>query len=203
MIGLAWTRVGGEILQIECNVMPGKGEFRQTGSLGDVMKESIFTALSYIRSKSQYFQIQETAFTQNDFHVHVPSGAIPKDGPSAGISMCTALVSAITGIPVMQNCAMTGEISLHGRILPIGGVKEKVLAAMRHGIKKVVLPSENKKDVEEMDSELLADLEIVFASNLDQVFEAVLIDYNNFVDKAFKIEANRYYPKVVNQKVAV
>src|SRR5690606_34357450 len=145
--GLAWTEVGGELLTIEAAVMPGKGKLIHTGKLGDVMQESIQAAMTVVRSRSKAFGLKEDFHQNIDVHIHVPEGATPKDGPSAGIGMCTALVSALTGIPVRADVAMTGEITLRGEVLPIGGLKEKLLAAHRGGIKTVVIPEENEKDL--------------------------------------------------------
>lgn len=167
--GLAWTSVGGDTLSIECNMMPGKGEVSLTGQLGDVMKESALAGLSYIRSVARDFDIDSNVFARNDFHIHIPEGATPKDGPSAGITMATAMLSAITHIPVKANVAMTGEITLRGRVLPIGGLKEKLLAAKNAGIKKVLVPAENDKDIEEIEDEILDGLKIVFVKSMDQV----------------------------------
>lgn len=167
--GLAWTSVGGDTLQIEVNMMPGKGELELTGQMGDVMKESALTGISFVRSISREYKIPADVFKKNDFHIHIPEGAVPKDGPSAGITMATAIVSAITGIPVYANVAMTGEITLRGRVLPIGGLKEKILAAKTAGIKKVLVPKENRKDVEEISREIKSGLEIVFVENMSEV----------------------------------
>lgn len=173
--GLAWTSVGGDTLQIEVNMMPGKGEIELTGQMGDVMKESALTGISYVRSVSKEYKIPSDTFKKNDFHIHIPEGAVPKDGPSAGITMATAILSAITGIPVYANVAMTGEITLRGRALPIGGLKEKVLAAKTAGIKKVLVPVENKKDIEEISREIKSGLEIVFVENMKDVLEHALV----------------------------
>ena len=167
--GLAWTSVGGVTLQIEVNVMPGKGEIDLTGQLGDIMKESALTGLSYIRSISKEYKIANDFFKKNDIHVHIPEGAVPKDGPSAGITMATALLSAITGIPVKASVAMTGEITLRGRVLPIGGLKEKLLAAKTAGIKTVLVPVDNKKDVEEISDEIKNGIEIIFVDTMNEV----------------------------------
>ena len=145
--GLAWTEFGGEILKIESAMMPGKGKMQITGKLGDVMQESVKAAKSYVRSKSLEFGIIPPIFEKKDFHVHVPEGATPKDGPSAGIAMVTSIVSVITGIPIDKNIAMTGEVTLRGQVLPIGGLKEKLLAAHRARIPKVIIPEDNKKDL--------------------------------------------------------
>lgn len=172
--GLAWTSVGGDTLQIEVNMMPGKGEVELTGQMGDVMKESALTGISYVRSVSKQYKIPADTFKKNDFHLHIPEGAVPKDGPSAGITMATALLSAITGIPVYANVAMTGEITLRGRILPIGGLKEKILAAKTAGIKKILVPAENKRDVEEISVEIKSGLEIVFVETMSDVLQHAL-----------------------------
>ena len=167
--GLAWTSVGGDTLQIEVNMMPGKGELELTGQLGDVMKESAMTGLSYIRSVSERYQIDPDVFKKNDFHIHIPEGAVPKDGPSAGITMATALLSALTHTPVRADLAMTGEITLRGRVLPIGGLKEKTLAAKTAGIKTVLVPEKNRPDVEEIPAEIKNGLEILFVETMDDV----------------------------------
>lgn len=173
--GLAWTSVGGDTLQIEVNLMPGKGEFLLTGQLGDVMKESAQAGISYIRSVAEEYHIDSEFFQTHDLHIHIPEGAVPKDGPSAGITMATAMLSAITKTPVRANVAMTGEITLRGRVLPIGGLKEKLLAAKTAGIEKVLIPLENQADVSEMDEEITRDLEIVPVSNMKEVLEHALV----------------------------
>ena len=172
--GLAWTEVGGEILKIETAVMPGKGKMQITGKLGDVMQESVKAAKSYIRSKSLDYGIIPPIFDKKDFHIHVPEGATPKDGPSAGVGMVTSIVSAITEIPVNKDVAMTGEITLRGLILPIGGLKEKLLAAHRAGIKKVLIPIENQKDLVEVPKTILDSMEIIPAKNVDEVLKVAL-----------------------------
>ena len=172
--GLAWTEVGGEILSIEAVTMKGKGKTTITGQLGDVMKESIEAAKSFIRSRSEKFGIDPSVFEQLDIHVHVPEGATPKDGPSAGVTMCTSLVSALTGIPVRKDIAMTGEITLRGRVLPIGGLKEKLLAALRGGLKTVLIPSENVKDLEEIPEIVKKKLKIIPVSSAEAVLEFAL-----------------------------
>ena len=172
--GLAWTEVGGEILKIETVIMPGKGKMEITGMLGDVMQESIKAAKSYIRSKSLDYGIIPPIFDKKDFHVHVPEGATPKDGPSAGVGMVTSIVSAITEIPVDKNIAMTGEITLRGVVLPIGGLKEKLLAAHRAGIKKVLIPYENKKDLIEIPEVIKKNIEIIPVKNVDEVLKHAL-----------------------------
>jgi len=173
--GLAWTEYGGEILKIESAMMPGKGKMQITGKLGDVMQESVKAAKSYVRSKSLEFGIIPPIFEKKDFHVHVPEGATPKDGPSAGIAMVTSIVSSITGIPVDKNIAMTGEVTLRGHVLPIGGLKEKLLAAHRARIPKVLIPEDNKKDLVEIPKEILNDLEIITVKTVDEVLKAALI----------------------------
>ena len=172
--GLAWTEVGGEILKIESVIMPGKGKMQITGKLGDVMQESVKAAKSYIRSKSLDYGIIPPIFDKKDFHIHVPEGATPKDGPSAGIGMVTSIISAITEIPVNKNVAMTGEITLRGLVLPIGGLKEKLLAAHRAGIKKVLIPVENKKDLVEVPKTILKSMEIIPVKNVDEVLDVAL-----------------------------
>ncbi|MDC0512055.1 endopeptidase La [bacterium] len=172
--GLAWTEVGGEILKIESVVMPGKGKMQITGKLGDVMQESVKAAKSYIRSKSLDYGIIPPIFDKKDFHIHVPEGATPKDGPSAGVGMVTSIISAITEIPVNKNVAMTGEITLRGLVLPIGGLKEKLLAAHRAGIKKVLIPIENKKDLVEVPKTILNTMEIIPVKNVDEVLKVAL-----------------------------
>ena len=172
--GLAWTEVGGEILKIESAIMPGKGKMQITGKLGDVMQESVKAAKSYIRSKSLDFGIIPPIFDKKDFHIHVPEGATPKDGPSAGVGMVTSIVSAITEIPVNKNVAMTGEITLRGLVLPIGGLKEKLLAAHRAGIKKVLIPEENKKDLIEVPKTVLDSIEIIPVKNVEEVLKVAL-----------------------------
>ncbi|MFA9379114.1 MAG: endopeptidase La [Lachnotalea sp.] len=174
--GLAWTSVGGVTLEIEVNVMPGKGEFQLTGQLGDVMKESARAGISYTRSISSKYNIEEEFFKDNDIHIHIPEGAVPKDGPSAGITMATAMISAITKIPVRANLAMTGEITLRGRVLPIGGLKEKILAAKIANIKTVLVPSRNKKDVEEISEEIKKNIEIIFVDNMECVLKEALVN---------------------------
>lgn len=173
--GLAWTSVGGDTLQIEVNVMPGKGELMLTGQMGDVMKESARTGISYIRSMIGEYGVDSEYFEKHDIHIHIPEGAVPKDGPSAGISMATANFSAITNKKVRADVAMTGEITLRGRVLPIGGLKEKLLAAKVAGIKTVLVPAENKKDVQELSAEITKGLEICFVSHMREVLELALV----------------------------
>lgn len=172
--GLAWTSVGGDTLQIEVNVMPGKGEIMLTGQLGDVMKESARAGISYIRSVSKKYAIAEDFFEKHDIHVHIPEGAVPKDGPSAGITMATAMLSAVTGKKVRADLAMTGEITLRGRVLPIGGLKEKLLAAKNAGIQAVLVPKENIADVEELSSEITKGLEIIPVETMEEVLKKAL-----------------------------
>lgn len=173
--GLAWTSVGGDTLQIEVNIMPGKGEIALTGQLGDVMKESAGAGISYIRSVSEKYEIAADFFEKHDIHVHIPEGAVPKDGPSAGITMATAILSAITARKVRADLAMTGEITLRGRVLPIGGLKEKLLAAKNAGIKTVLVPKENQVDVEELSSEITKGLEIIPVESMDEVLKEALV----------------------------
>ncbi len=173
--GLAWTSVGGDTLQIEVNVMPGTGDFMLTGQLGDVMKESAQTGISYIRSVAGDYQIPEDFFKKHDIHIHIPEGAVPKDGPSAGITMATAMLSAIINVPVRADLAMTGEITLRGRVLPIGGLKEKLLAAKKAGITTVLVPEKNRPDVEEMDREITDGLTICFVTCMKEVLDQALL----------------------------
>ena len=173
--GLAWTSVGGDTLEIEVNVMKGKGELKLTGKLGDVMKESAIAGLSYIRSVSEAYKITEDFFKEHELHIHIPEGAVPKDGPSAGITMATAMLSAITQQKVRADVAMTGEITLRGRVLPIGGLKEKILAAKKAKINLVLVPKENKKDVEEMESEILEGISIEFVEHMEQVLKYAFV----------------------------
>jgi ATP-dependent Lon protease len=173
--GLAWTEVGGEILTIEGVMMPGKGKMSVTGNLRDVMKESIQAASAYVRSRSVDFGIPASRFETKDIHVHVPEGATPKDGPSAGVAMVTAIVSVLTTIPVRKDVAMTGEITLRGRVLPIGGLKEKLLAALRAGIKKVLIPEENVKDLAEISDNVKNALEITPVARMDDVLKHALV----------------------------
>jgi len=173
--GLAWTEFGGEILKIESAIMPGKGKMQITGKLGDVMQESVKAAKSYVRSKSLEFGIIPPIFEKKDFHIHVPEGATPKDGPSAGIAMVTSIVSSITSIPVDRNIAMTGEVTLRGHVLPIGGLKEKLLAAHRAGIPKVIIPEDNKKDLTEIPKNILNSIEIKTVKSVDEVLKIALV----------------------------
>jgi ATP-dependent Lon protease len=174
VIGLAWTQVGGELLTIEAAVMPGKGRVIKTGSLGDVMQESIQAALTVVRNRAKSLGIADDFYEKNDMHIHVPEGATPKDGPSAGVGMCTALVSVLTDIPVKADVAMTGEITLRGQVLPIGGLKEKLLAAHRGNIKTVIIPDENLRDLKEIPDNIKADLTICPVKWIDEVLEIAL-----------------------------
>jgi ATP-dependent Lon protease len=173
--GMAWTQVGGELLFVETLTMPGKGAVIVTGKLGDVMKESAQAAVSYVRSRAQHLGIDDKFYRKLDLHIHIPEGAIPKDGPSAGIAMCTCVVSALTGRPVRRDVAMTGEITLRGRVLPIGGLKEKILAAHRGGIKKIIIPKENEKDLRDIPASISKQLEFVSVDHMDEVLPHALV----------------------------
>jgi ATP-dependent Lon protease len=173
--GLAWTDVGGELLTIEGVMMPGKGRMTVTGNLRDVMKESISAAASYVRSRAITFGIEPPLFERRDIHVHVPEGATPKDGPSAGVAMATTIVSVLTGIPIKHDVAMTGEITLRGRVLPIGGLKEKLLAAARGGIKTVLIPEDNAKDLTEIPDSIKGGLNIIPVARMDEVIKNALV----------------------------
>jgi ATP-dependent Lon protease len=194
--GLAWTETGGDIIYVEATPMRGKGQLTLTGQLGDVMKESAQAALSYIRSRSKGLGIKDDLFSKTDLHIHVPAGAIPKDGPSAGITMATAIASAITGRPVKKDTAMTGEVTLRGRVLPVGGLKEKTLAAKRMGIKKVILPKRNKKDLDDIPKYIKKDMEFVFAETMDDVLKVALKKNSSGSKKI----ANSYRPSVKKAK---
>ena len=172
--GLAWTEVGGELLTIEAVTVPGKGQIKTTGKLGDVMTESIQAAFSFVKARSPSYGVKPSVFSRKDIHVHLPEGAVPKDGPSAGIGMVTAIISTLTGIPVRRDVAMTGEVTLRGRVLPIGGLKEKLLAALRGGITKVLIPAENEKDLAEIPAVIKAGLELVIVSHVDEVLAQAL-----------------------------
>jgi len=174
--GLAWTSVGGEILQVEASLSKGRGNLTLTGQLGDVMKESAQAAVSYARSQAKQLGVEENFYQKQDIHIHVPAGSIPKDGPSAGITMGTALISALTRRPVNRNIAMTGEITLRGRVLPVGGLKEKCLAAFRNGLATVAIPYQNEKDLEEIPRPLRNKLRFVLARNMTDVLAAALDD---------------------------
>ena len=186
--GLAWTAVGGDTLQIEVNVMPGKGVVELTGRLGEVMKESAAAGISYIRSVASDYKINPDFFKKKDIHIHIPEGAVPKDGPSAGITMATAVLSAIAEIPVYANLAMTGEITLRGRVLPIGGVKEKILAAKMAGITKVIVPKENERDVLRLEAEITDGMEVVYAETMDDVLKTA---FTKSIEKGKKTGENK------------
>jgi ATP-dependent Lon protease len=173
--GMAWTQVGGELLAIETVIMPGKGKLTVTGKLGEVMQESAHAALSYVRSRAGRLGLKKHFYKKIDIHVHIPEGATPKDGPSAGITMATSIVSALIRKPVNRNLAMTGEITLRGRILPIGGLKEKILAAHRGGISEVIIPDENSKDLKEIPAKILKHIEVITASHMDDVLKRAII----------------------------
>ncbi len=193
--GMAWTEVGGDLLAIEANMVPGKGKFTVTGQLGDVMKESCSAAMSYVRSRGPLFGLDKEFFANIDIHIHVPEGAIPKDGPSAGIAMTTSIVSAITRIPVKRNVSMTGEVTLRGKVLAIGGLKEKILAAHRGGIKTIICPKENEKDLKDIPKEIMKELKVILVDHVDQVLvNALDISkpqdlFKNRSDKVFGLKA--------------
>ena len=172
--GLAWTQVGGDTLSVEVSVMPGTGKVELTGKLGDVMKESAMTAVSYIRSRSEELHIGKNFYKENDLHIHVPEGAVPKDGPSAGITIATAVASALTNRPVRCDVAMTGEITLRGRVLPIGGLKEKSLAAYRAGIRTIIIPNENEADLEEIPESIRNEIQFIPVRDADHVLQKAL-----------------------------
>jgi ATP-dependent Lon protease len=204
VVGLAWTEVGGDLLTIEAMTMPGKGDIIRTGTLGDVMKESIEAARTVVRSRAKRLGIKADLLSKSDIHIHVPEGATPKDGPSAGIAMTTALVSVLTGIPVRADVAMTGEITLRGEVLPIGGLKEKLLAAHRGGIKTVLVPEQNVKDLAEIPDNVKNKLEIVPVRWIDKVLEVALerlpvalTDVEAQVDTAVAQSAGQTDPTVV------
>jgi ATP-dependent Lon protease len=193
--GLAWTEVGGELLVTEATLMSGKGKLTLTGKLGDVMQESAQAALSYVRSKASELGLAEDFHSKLDIHVHVPEGAIPKDGPSAGITMATTLVSALTRIPTRRDVAMTGEITLRGKVLPIGGVKEKVLAAHRAGVKNIVLPRDNEKDLADIPKNVMDTLDIHMVSTMDEVLKIALAG-----PLPARIPATPVVPEVTDEK---
>jgi ATP-dependent Lon protease len=172
--GLAWTEVGGELLTIEAVTVPGKGQIKTTGKLGEVMQESVQAAFSFVKARSPSYGVKPSLISRKDIHVHLPEGAVPKDGPSAGIGMVTAIISTLTGIPVRRDVAMTGEVTLRGRVLPIGGLKEKLLAALRGGIKMVLIPQENEKDLSEIPATITSGLEIVPVTHVDEVLARAL-----------------------------
>jgi len=174
VVGLAWTPSGGDILFVEATVMKGKGDFTITGQIQDVMRESMQAARSWVRSNAEALGIDQEFFEKKDIHIHVPEGAIPKDGPSAGIALATSLFSAVTRLPVLKDVAMTGEITLRGKVLPVGGIKDKVLAAFRAGIRTIVLPAENEKDLEEIPKEVREAIEVHLVENMDEVIKVAL-----------------------------
>jgi len=173
--GLAWTEVGGELLTIEAVTVPGKGQIKTTGKLGEVMQESIQAAMSFVKARAPAYGVKPSIFARKDIHVHLPEGAVPKDGPSAGIGMVTAMISTLSGVAVRRDIAMTGEVTLRGRVLPIGGLKEKLLAALRGGITTVLIPAENEKDLVELPSTVKEALEIVPVDHVDQVLARALV----------------------------
>jgi ATP-dependent Lon protease len=174
--GLAWTEVGGELLTIEAVTVPGKGQIKTTGKLGEVMQESIQAAMSFVKARAPAYGVKPSIFARKDIHVHLPEGAVPKDGPSAGIGMVTAMISTITGVAVRRDVAMTGEVTLRGRVLPIGGLKEKLLAALRGGITTVLIPAENEKDIVELPATVKEALEIIPVDHIDQVLARALVE---------------------------
>ncbi len=194
--GLAWTQVGGETLEVECNVLDGNGKLELTGNLGEVMKESAMAAMSYIRSRAEVLHIPPDFYKTKDIHVHFPEGAVPKDGPSAGVTVCTAMVSALTGAPVRRDIAMTGEISIRGRVLAIGGLKEKTMAALRHGVKTVIIPKENERDLEEIDPTVRKALNFIPVSSADQVLSAAL-DFSHCAET--EVEERKTLPLIPEQ----
>jgi ATP-dependent Lon protease len=181
--GLAWTEAGGDVIYVEATIMKGKGNLILTGQLGDIMKESAQAALSYVKSKAKELKIEEKLFSNSDLHIHVPAGAIPKDGPSAGITMASAIASVFTGKPLRKDVAMTGEITLRGRVLPIGGLKEKVLAAKRMGIKTVIIPKRNKKDLEELPKYVKEGMKFILVESMDQVLRHIFSKTKTKTDK--------------------
>ena len=187
--GLAWTEVGGDLLVVEVSTVPGKGKFTITGQLGDVMKESCSAAMSYVRSRGPLFGFDKEFYANIDIHIHVPEGAIPKDGPSAGIAMTTSIVSSITKIPVKKTVAMTGEVTLRGRVLAIGGLREKILAAHRGGIKTVIIPKENEKDLKDVPKQVLKDVKVILVDHVDQVLVHALEIKN--AKELFKVRSER------------
>ena len=180
--GLAWTEVGGELLTIEAVTVPGKGQVATTGKLGDVMKESVQAAFSFVKSRAPAYGIKPSIFARKDVHIHLPEGAVPKDGPSAGVGIVLSMVSTLTGIPVRRDFAMTGEVTLRGRVLPIGGLKEKLLAALRGGITTVLIPQENEKDLEEIPTNIREGLKIIPVRHVDEVLELALTRPTTAID---------------------
>ena len=174
--GLAWTEVGGELLTIEAVTVPGKGQIKTTGKLGEVMQESIQAAMSFVKARAPAYGVKPSIFARKDIHVHLPEGAVPKDGPSAGIGMVTAMISTLSGVAVRRDIAMTGEVTLRGRVLPIGGLKEKLLAALRGGIRTVLIPAENEKDLADLPASVKEGLEIVPVSHVDEVLARALVE---------------------------
>jgi ATP-dependent Lon protease len=195
--GLAWTELGGELLGVEVTIVPGRGKLTITGQLGDVMQESAQAALSYVRSRSEQLGLKHNFYQKIDIHIHVPEGATPKDGPSAGITLATALVSALCRVPVRNDLAMTGEITLRGRVLPIGGLKEKVLAAHRGGIKTILIPKENEKDIEEIPAQVLKTVTLILVEHADEVLKhaLVLADPETFFKPARNPSEPLYLPE--------
>ena len=200
--GLAWTETGGEILHVEATAMKGKGQLTLTGHLGDVMKESAQAALSYVRSQAERLSIKTETFANSDIHIHVPAGAIPKDGPSAGITMATAIISSLASIPARHDVAMTGEVTLRGRVLPIGGLKEKILAAKRATVTNIIIPKRNKKDLEELPKHLLKDVRFVFAETMADVIQAALQLPAHFRRKSHVVKSSQTKPKIAKPKSA-
>jgi ATP-dependent Lon protease len=194
--GMAWTEVGGDLLAVEASVVPGKGKFTITGQLGDVMKESCSAAMSYVRSRGPLFGLDKDYFSNIDVHIHLPEGAVPKDGPSAGIALTTSIVSSIMKIPVKRTVAMTGEISLRGRVLAIGGLKEKILAAHRGGIKMIICPKENEKDLKDIPKEVMKELKVILVDHVDQVLINAL-DIKN-PKELFKIQGIMLFKLIKN-----
>jgi ATP-dependent Lon protease len=198
--GLAWTEVGGELLTIEAVTLPGKGRVTATGKLGDVMKESVQAAESYVKSRSMVFGIKPTIFDKKDIHVHVPEGATPKDGPSAGVGMVTSIVSVLTGIPVRRDIAMTGEITLRGRVLPIGGLKEKLLAALQGGLKTVLIPAENEKDLADIPDNVKRGLKIIPVRTADELLMHALTAPLTPIDWAEEPETPAVIPQTGEER---
>lgn len=198
--GLAWTAVGGELLQVETAVVEGSGKNQFTGSLGDVMKESVAAAITYIRTVARQYGISESFYKDRDIHIHFPEGAVPKDGPSAGITTCTALVSALSGIPVRHDVAMTGEITLRGRVLPIGGLKEKTMAAYKYGMKQVIIPAANLPDLAEVDPVVKEAIHFVPAETMETVLRTALLRYPQEAHPAPAPERDLAIPPVEGSK---
>ena len=198
--GLAWTEVGGELLFIEVAVMPGKGELIITGKLGDVMKESAQAAMSYVRSRAQLLGLEKDFYQLIDLHIHVPEGAIPKDGPSAGIAITTSIISALTRVEVKKDIAMTGEITLRGRVLPIGGLKEKIFAAHRGLISTVIIPRENEKDLKEIPEKILKDLKIIMVDHMDEVIRLALVPASAEAFAGQAVDEKQFFGEKAAQK---